>query len=99
MRIPLRSIMITASFALASGIAHADGDGGDNSMSPFYGDSWAALQAHQSNFATPALQVLDDRDAANAALHDARDRMHRTVSRWRDNASRVIHRSDNAPAS
>ena len=99
MRTPLKAIMITASLALASGMAHADGDGGDNSMTPFYGDSWAALQAHQSNFSTPALQALDDRGAANAALDNARDRMHRTVSRWRDNASRVIHRSDNAPAS
>ncbi|HEY1325711.1 MAG TPA: hypothetical protein VGI14_02155 [Casimicrobiaceae bacterium] len=99
MRTPLKALVLTASLTLVSGAALADGDGGDNSMSPFYGDSWAALQAHDPNMPTPALQVLTDRAEADAAFANARDRMHRTVARWRDNFSHMIHRTDNAPAS
>jgi hypothetical protein len=99
MRTPLKAIVITASIALFSGAALADGDGGDNSMSPFYGDSWAALQAHEQNMPAPALQALQDRADAQAAFANARTRASQNVARWRDNFSHMIHRNDQAPAS
>jgi hypothetical protein len=99
MRTPLKAIVLTASIALCSGAALAEGDGGDNSMTPFYGDSWAALQAHETNTPTPALQAQTDRAEADAALANARNRMHETVARWRNNFSHMMHREDNSPAS
>lgn len=100
MRTPLKAIVVTASFALFSGAALAEGgDGGDNSMSPYYGDSWAALQAHQPNMPAPALQALQDRADAQAAFANARARVDQKVARWRDNLSRTIRRTDRSPAS
>jgi hypothetical protein len=36
-----------------SGAALADGDGGDSSMNPFYGESWAPLEGHGHNLGQP----------------------------------------------
>jgi hypothetical protein len=38
-----RVFLTAALFALATGVAYADGDGGDNSMNPFTGESYAAF--------------------------------------------------------
>jgi hypothetical protein len=36
-----------------SGAALADGDGGDSSMNPIYGESWAPLEGHGHNLGQP----------------------------------------------
>ena len=38
-----------------SGAALADGDGGDSSMNPFNGDSWAGLQGNGHNLGQPSV--------------------------------------------
>ena len=92
-----RLVLAAASMVLVSGAALADGDGGDNGMSPYYGDSWADLQAHTSNMPTPVEQALQDRADADAAWARARDRAHATAQRWRDEVGRMLHRDDHVP--
>jgi hypothetical protein len=48
-----RWILAATVAAGMSGAALADGDGGDSSMSPFNGDSWAALEGHGHNLGRP----------------------------------------------
>jgi len=38
-----RAMLTAVLFALATGVAFADGDGGDNSMNPYTGESYAAF--------------------------------------------------------
>src|SRR5260370_17269600 len=48
--------MLAASVAAAlSGAALADGDGGDSSMNPFNGDSWATLEGNGHNLGQPSI--------------------------------------------
>jgi len=99
MRIAPRHLIMVASIGvLASGAALADsGDGGDNGMSPYYGDSWADLQAHNPNMPSPAMQALQDRADAQAAFAEARSRAHASVERWRDRVAHMLH-GDASPA-
>ena len=48
-----RWLMAATVAAGISGAALADGDGGDSSMNPFYGDSWAALEGNGHNLNQP----------------------------------------------
>ena len=49
-----RAILTVALFALATGVAFADGDGGDNSMNPFTGESYAAFYGgNLGDYVTP----------------------------------------------
>jgi len=44
MRNLTKQVMVAAAVAIgACGVAYAEGDGGDNSITPFYGESWARL--------------------------------------------------------
>ena len=101
MRIAPRHLIMVASIGvLASGAALADsGDGGDNGMSPYYGDSWADLQAHNPNMPSPAMQALQDRADAQAAFERARDHMRAVTQRWRDDITHMMHRESGGPAS
>jgi hypothetical protein len=92
MRIAPRIMMVASLVMLASGAARADGDGGDNGMSPYYGDSWADLHAHTPNMPTGPLQALQDRDDARAAFAHARDNARATMHRWRDDITHMMHR-------
>ena len=95
-----KSLVLAAAGALlASGAAFADGDGGDNGMTPFYGDSWADLEAHTSTMPTPAMQALQDRADAQAAYVRARDRAHAQVQRWRERIARLLHHDAGVPTS
>ena len=100
MRAIQKSLALAAAGALfVSGAALADGDGGDNSMSPYYGDSWAALQAHTTTMPNPSMQALQDRADASAAFAQAREHAHVTAQRWREQVARMLHYGDrNTPA-
>ena len=89
-------VLVAASAAFVSGVALADGDGGDNSMSPYYGDSWAALEAHTSNMPSPAEQALQDRADAQTQWSQAREHARVQVQRWRESIAHMLHRD--APA-
>ena len=45
----LTSLAVAVSLCLVTGAALADGDSGDNSMNPYTGDSYAALQGGGHN--------------------------------------------------
>jgi hypothetical protein len=45
----LGALIVAVAFCGAAGVALADGDGGDNSMNPYTGESWAALQGGGHN--------------------------------------------------
>ena len=95
MRAIQKSLVLAAASALfASGAALA----GDNGMSPYYGDSWAALQAHTTDMPQGPNQALLDRAAASAQFAQARERAHATALRWRDRVARVIHGERTGPA-
>jgi len=98
----MRAIRKYAALAAAStlfvcGVALADGDGGDNGMSPYYGDSWADLQAHTNSMPNPSMQALQDRADAQAAFAQARAQAHANVERWRDHIARMLHHDASAP--
>jgi hypothetical protein len=101
MRIAPRHLIMVASIGvLASSAALADsGDGGDNGMSPYYGDSWADLQAHDRNMPSPAMQALQDRADAQAAFERARDHVRAVTHRWRDDVTHMMHRESVGPTS
>jgi hypothetical protein len=48
-----RWMLAAVAAAGMSGAALADGDGGDSSMNPFYGESWAPLEGHGHNLGQP----------------------------------------------
>ena len=99
MRAIRKSLLLAAASALvASGAAFADGDGGDNSMSPYYGDSWADLQAHTNAMPSPVMQALQDREDARAAFAQTRDRARAEVQRWRDQVAHMFHHDASNPA-
>ena len=89
-------VLVAASAAFVSGVALADGDGGDNSMSPYYGDSWAALEAHTSNMPSPAEQALQDRADAQAQWAQTREHARAQVLRWRDAIAHMVHHDEQA---
>ena len=64
----ITSLALAVSLCLATGVALADGDGGDNSMNPYTGDSYAALQGHGHNLGERGTTVTvarkADKDAA-----------------------------------
>jgi len=92
-----QAVLAAASSLFVCGVALADGDGGDNGMSPYYGDSWADLQAHTNTMPSPAMQALQDRADAQAAFAQARERAHASVERWRDRVGRMLHPDAAAP--
>jgi hypothetical protein len=89
-----KSLVLAAASALfASGAALA----GDNSMSPYYGDSWAALQAHTTGMPQGPNQALQDRADAQAAWNRTRDNAHALAQRWRDDIGRMWHHDEHVP--
>ena len=95
MRAIRKSLVLAAASALfASGAALA----GDNSMSPYYGDSWAALQAHTYDMPAGPMQALQDRADASAHFAQARERAHATALRWREQVARMLHAERPSPA-
>ena len=84
-------VLAAASALLVSGAALA----GDNGMTPYYGDSWADLQAHTPNMPMGPNQALQDRADAQAAWNRMRDNAHATAIHWRDEINRMWHRDDN----
>jgi len=96
MRSNTPALLIALIAAVVSGSALADDDGGDNGLSPFYGDSWAALEAH-TTAPVPSMQALQDRADAAAAWHDARVHAAATAHRWREEMGRMFQHDDQAP--
>ena len=67
MRKALKPMLLAAFVAgLSSVAAYADDGGGDNSMTPHYGDSWANIQGHEAT-TVPGLEANEDSAAARAA--------------------------------
>ena len=94
MRAIRKSLVLAAASALfASGAAMA----GDNGMSPFYGDSWADLQAHTPDMPLGPNQALQDRADAQAAWNHVRSNAHATAMRWRDAINRMWQHDDHVP--
>jgi len=96
---PLVLAAIVAAFA--AGPVLADGDGGDNSMSPRYGDSWADLEAHNPEAApVPSMASHQDAAHAQATWDHARDSTRERMHHWRDDTSNMFHRNTgNSPSS
>jgi hypothetical protein len=69
-----RTFFAATLFALVTGVAFADGDGGDNSMNPFTGESYAAFYGgNVGDFVTP-------RERAATALTPAEEPATETVA-------------------
>jgi hypothetical protein len=93
MKKSIKPLILAALLAATAGVAHAEGDGGDNGMTPHYGDSWANVQAHDPDASTvPSLAAQDDAADARAAWSRARERMHTNMQTMRDRTSNAFHR-------
>jgi len=93
MKKSIKPLVLAALLAATAGVAHAEGDGGDNGMTPHYGDSWANLQARNPDASTvPSLAAQDDAADARTAWNRARDRMHTNMQTMRDRTSNAFHR-------
>ena len=92
---PLVLVAMTA--AAMAGPTLADGDGGDNAMTPKYGDSWADLQAHNPQAsAVPSLQAQEGAAEARANPAHPLQTMRDNMQRMRD---RMMGRSSTPEAS
>ena len=79
--------------AACAGPAFAGGDGGDNGMTPWYGDSWANLQAHDPTAApVPSMAAHEGAADARVAWANARERMRLAGQRLRDNTANTFRR-------
>ncbi|HSV17379.1 MAG TPA: hypothetical protein VLR71_03145 [Casimicrobiaceae bacterium] len=79
--------------AAAAGPAFATGDGGDNGMTPWYGDSWTNMQSHAPEAtAVPSLQAQEEKAPATEAWGHARDNMRARTARVRESTSNALHR-------
>jgi hypothetical protein len=87
-------LLVASLAAFASGAALADGDGGDNGMTPYYGDSWADLIAHTGDMPSGPMQALQDREEAQKAWAATRERMHVQAERWRDHIAHLLHHDE-----
>lgn len=94
MRKSFKPAMAAALFAVAAaGPAFAGGDGGDNGMTPWYGDSWAGVQSRQAQeTAVPSLQAQEEKAPARAAWAQEREAMRARTAQMRDSTSRALHR-------
>jgi hypothetical protein len=86
-----RALLATALFALASGVAFAEGDSGDNSMSPWTGESYAAFYGHNlGDFVTPrerlATQLTPAEEPSKEAVAKLDKRAH-PLSPFRDDTA------------
>lgn len=84
-----RAALVVA-IAGASTAAWADGDGGDNGMTPGYGDSWAALEGH-TTAPVPSMQAQLERRDAEAAFAHARASLADSAQQLRSKARDVMH--------
>jgi hypothetical protein len=82
--------MITAS---AAGPALATGDGGDNGMTPWYGDSWTNMESKAPEAtAVPSLQAQEEKAPAREAWAQTRGAMRERVTHARESTSNALHR-------
>jgi hypothetical protein len=73
--------------------ALATGDGGDNGMSPWYGDSWTNVQSKAPEAtAVPSLQAQEEKAPAIEAWGHARDNMRARTQHLRESTSNAFHR-------
>ena len=87
-----KSIFLAISaFALSTGVAFADGDGGDNSMSQWTGDSYAAFYGgNVGDFVTPRERLATTLTPAEEPSTDVvamLDRRGRPVNPFRDDTA------------
>ncbi len=88
-------VLVAAAGILAAGVARADsGDGGDNGMTPYYGDSWAALEAHDPSFPVPSMQAFADRAQARASWERARANLRDEAQHLRERVTHTTRRTD-----
>jgi len=73
--------------------AFATGDGGDNGMTPWYGDSWTNVQSKAPEAtAVPSLQAQEEKVPAMDAWGHARDDMRARTAHMRETTSNAFHR-------
>jgi len=77
--------------------ALAEGDGGVNGMTPWYGDSWTNVQSQKAlapqATATPALQAQEEKAAASQAWAQTRENVRARTARARESTSNAVHRT------
>ena len=87
------AILAAVVAAAVASPAFAEGDGGDNSMSPWYGDSWSNVQSHAPEVtAVPALQAHEELAPAREAWGHTRDNMRARTQHMREATSNTLHR-------
>ena len=103
MKITFRPAILAALVAAATASpAFATGDGGDNGMTPWYGDSWTNVQSQQANAveatAVPSLQAQEEKAPATEAWGHTRDNLRERTARVRESTSNALHRATGTPA-
>jgi hypothetical protein len=84
MRNSLKPMLFAALVAgLSSGAAFADGDGGDNGMTPHYGDSWSNLQGHET-VTVPGMEATEQAATARAQWAQARENARARMDRAKE---------------
>jgi hypothetical protein len=85
--------------ATAAGPALATGDGGDNGMTPWYGDSWTNMESKAPEAtAVPSLQAQEEKAPAREAWAQTRGAMRERMARARESTSNALHRMGNTDA-
>ena len=73
--------------------AFATGDGGDNGMTPWYGDSWTNIESRAPEAtAVPSLQAQEEKAAAGQVWSQTREAMRERTQQLRDSSARALHR-------
>ena len=101
MRTNMRLLLVAALVAGWTSSAALADDGGDNGMTPNYGDSWAALQGRTAP-PVPGLEQTESAAADVALVREQWARMQAQVrsnmQRWEDATARVLQPMKAPPA-
>jgi len=91
MKLRNRMFLTAALLALSTGVAFADGDGGDNSMSQWTGESYAAFHGgNVGDFVTPRERLATELAPASEPSNEmvaTLDRHGRPVNPFRDDTA------------
>ena len=100
MRRSFRSAALAAIVATAMAApARATGDGGDNGMTPWYGDSWANVESRAPEVqAVPSLQAQEEKASASAVWGQVRESARERTAHLRESTSNAFHRMTGPPA-
>ena len=101
MRKSFKPAVLAAAIAFAAtGPAFATGDGGDNGMTPWYGDSWTNLESRAPEAtAVPSLQAHEEKGPATEVWSLTREAARERAAQIRQSTSNAFHRATGtAPA-